>query len=79
MTTPTPDAASAEDYARLVAELEQAELYELRLRGLIVAVRDQLANGNAERALSMLNEALNEIDSATDVVTPARTKHGPDR
>ena len=69
MTTTPPDAASTADYTRLVAELEQAELYEQRLRGLIVAVRDQLANGNAERALSMLNAALNEIDSATDVVT----------
>jgi ribosomal protein S20 len=83
MTTPTPDSASAADYARLAAELEQAELYEQRLRGLIVAVRDELANGNAERALSMLNEALNEIDNATDVVTHARTSArttgGPER
>lgn len=79
MTTTPPDAASTADYTRLVAELEQAELYEQRLRGLIVAVRDQLANGNAERALSMLNEALNEIDSATDVVTPAPTTKGVQR
>jgi hypothetical protein len=79
MTTSHPDDPSAADYARLVAELEQAELYELRLRGLIVAVRDQLASGKTERALSMLNEAINEIDSATDVVMPARTKHGPER
>ncbi len=79
MTTTPPDAASTADYTRLVVELEQAELYEQRLRGLIVAVRDQLANGNAERALSMLNEALNEIDSATDVVTPASTTEGAQR
>lgn len=79
MTTPTPDSASAADYARLAAELEQAELYEQRLRSLIVAVRDQLANGNAERALSMLNEALNEIDNATDVVTHTRTTGGRGR
>lgn len=57
---------------RLVAELEQAEAYEQRLRQLIVDVRDQLAAGNAQAALSMLNAALSEIDAATDVVTPHR-------
>ena len=61
------------ELARVVAELEEAELYEQRLRSLIVAVRDELAAGHNERALSMLNQALNEIDSATDVVVPART------
>ena len=61
------------ELARVVSELEQAELYEQRLRGLIVAVRDQLAAGHTERALSMLNQALNEIDSATDVVVPEPT------
>jgi hypothetical protein len=54
--------------ARLVAELEEAELYEQRLRQLIVEVREQLAAGSASKALSMLNGALNEIDNATDVV-----------
>jgi hypothetical protein len=54
---------------RLVAELEQAEAYEQRLRQLIVDVRDRLASGHHATALSMLNAALNEIDSATDVVT----------
>jgi ribosomal protein S20 len=57
--------------ARLVRELEEAESYELKLRSLVMAVKDQLAAGNSERALSMLNEALNEIDSATDVVVPS--------
>ena len=55
-----------------MAELEQAEAYEQRLRQLIVDVRDQLAAGNHAAALSMLNAALNDIDSATDVVTPHR-------
>jgi hypothetical protein len=54
---------------RLVAELEQAEAYEQRLRQLIVDVRDRLASGQHAAALSMLNAALNDIDSATDVVT----------
>jgi hypothetical protein len=57
---------------RLVAELEQAEAYEQRLRQLIVEVRDALAAGNQAAALSMLNAALNDIDAATDVVTPHR-------
>jgi len=57
---------------RLVAELEQAEAYEQRLRQLIVDVRDQLAAGNTQAALSMLNAALSDIDAATDVVTPHR-------
>jgi hypothetical protein len=60
---------------RLVAELEQAEGYEQKLRQLIVEVRDALAAGRIEPALSMLNTALNDIDSATDVVVPPhRTK-----
>lgn len=60
------------DLSRLIAELDQAEAYEQRLRQLIVEVRDQLVAGNAAIALSMLNAALNDIDSATDVVTAHR-------
>ncbi len=60
------------EIARLIRELEQAESYELRLRALIMAVKEQLAAGNAERALSMLNAALNDFDSATDVVVPSK-------
>lgn len=59
------------EVARLVAELEKAEAYEQRLRQVIVDVKDQLAAGNTARALSMLNEALNYIDNATDVVAPS--------
>jgi hypothetical protein len=66
---------NASEVVRLAAELEEAELYEQRLRSIIVAVRDELAAGNTARALSMCNQALNEIDSATDVVAPSpRTK-----
>lgn len=61
---------SADEAARLLAELEEAELYVQQLRALIVAVRDELAAGRTARAVSMLNGALNDIDSATDVVVP---------
>lgn len=64
--------AQATEVARLIAELDEAELYEQRLRQLIVDVRDQLAAGDHARALSTLNETLNEIDSATDVVVPTK-------
>ena len=64
--------SQATEVERLVAELRQAELYQQRLRQLIIDVKDQLAAGNHEKALSMLNGALNEIDSATDVVVPEK-------
>ena len=60
---------SAEEVAKLVEELEKAEAYEQRLRQFIVDAKDELAKGNASKALSMLNQAINYIDSATDVVT----------
>ena len=66
------ESAQPSEVDRLVAELEQAEAYEQRLRQLIVDVRDQLAAGNHAAALSMLNAALNDIDCQTDVVTPHR-------
>ena len=72
MTANHPSQAPATEIERLVAELDKAELYEQRLRQLIVDVKDQLAAGNHEKALSMLNGALNEIDSATDVVVPKK-------
>ena len=58
------------EVARLLRELEEAEIYTQKLRQTIVSVRDELAAGHVERALSMLNAALNDIDSATDVVVP---------
>lgn len=70
MTWNHPAQAPTTETERLAAELDRAELYQQRLRQLIMNVRDQLAAGNRERALSMLNAALNEIDSATDVVVP---------
>jgi len=60
------------EIAALVTELEQAEAYEVRLRQLISDAKDQLAAGNAAMALSMLNAALSDIDSSTDVVAPTR-------
>ncbi len=59
-----------DEVIRLSRELEQAELYEIQLRNRIVAIRDELAAGRVSRALSLCNETLNEIDSATDVVVP---------
>jgi len=73
--TPENEHPASAEIERLVAELEQAEAYEQKLRQLIVEVRDALAAGRIEPALSMLNTALSDIDSATDVVVPThRTK-----
>jgi hypothetical protein len=54
---------------RLVREIEEAELFVQKLRACIVAIHDELADGQAGRALSMCQQALTEIDGATDVVT----------
>jgi ribosomal protein S20 len=62
------------EVARLVKELESAEAYEQKLRQIIIEVRDQLAAGNTANALSMLNQTLNYIDDATDVVTFAANR-----
>ena len=63
---------SAKELAALVAELDQAEAYVVKLRQLIADARDQLAAGNVAVALSMLNGALSDIDASTDVVAPTR-------
>jgi len=68
MPKPSSPRGSAKEVAELVAELEQAEAYEQRLRQLIAEARDQLAAGNTSVALSLLNAALSDIDSAADVV-----------
>ena len=69
------DDVGAQDHGepidRLTRELEEAELFAQRLRAYIVGIRDEVAAGNAGRALSMCNQALTEIDSATDVVAPS--------
>ena len=61
----------ASDVSRLVAELEAAEVYEQKLRQLILDVRDRLAAGHTGVALSLLNQALTFIDNETDVVAPS--------
>jgi hypothetical protein len=63
------DPPSQSELDRLVRELESAEAYEMKLRQIIIDVRDALAAGNTANALSMLNQALSYIDDATDVVT----------
>jgi hypothetical protein len=57
------------EVAALISELEKAEAYEQKLRQLISDARDHLAAGRTAVALSLLNAALSDIDSATDVVT----------
>ena len=57
--------AQIAEIERLSRELEEAELYEQKLRERIVAIRDELAAGHTARALSLCNETLNEIDNAT--------------
>ena len=65
---------SDDELARLSRELEEAELYEIHLHNRIVAIRDALAAGRVSNALSLCNETLNQIDNATDVVTPSSPK-----
>lgn len=72
MPTKSNRPSPATEVAKLVAELERAEAYEQKLRQIIVDVKDQLAAGNSAKALSMLNEALNYIDNATDVVAASK-------
>ena len=73
----TENADSPSEFARLVKELEDAEAYEMKLRQIIVEVRDELAAGRTASALSMLNQALSYIDDATDVVTSAPRRDPP--
>ena len=70
MTNDPSPIAEPSEVAALIAELEQAEAYEQRLRQIILEARDQLAAGHASIALSLLNEALSDIDAAADVVAP---------
>lgn len=60
-----------EQIDRFARELEEAELFTQRLRTYFVAIHDEVAAGHAGRALSMCNQALTEIDGATDVVAPS--------
>jgi hypothetical protein len=63
------------EVARLIAEVEQAEAFEQKLRQYIIEAKDQLAAGNTSVALSLLNDAISYFDSAPDVVTG--TEHRP--
>lgn len=63
------------EVARLIAEVEQAEVFEQKLRQYIIDAKDQLAAGNTSVALSLLNDAISYFDSAPDVVTG--TEHRP--
>jgi hypothetical protein len=63
------------EVARLIAEVEQAEAFEQKLRQYIIDAKDQLAAGNTSVALSLLNDAISYFDSAPDVVTG--TEHRP--
>jgi hypothetical protein len=60
---------SNREVERLIAELEQAEAFEQKLRQYIIDAKDQLAAGKTSVALSLLNDAISYIDSAPDVVT----------
>lgn len=68
------DGSQPADVAALVAELEQAEAYEQRLRQIILEARDHLAAGRVAVALSLMNEALSDIDAAADVVAPTDSR-----
>jgi hypothetical protein len=71
MSDDFPAQDDQEQIERLIRELEEAELFVQRLRGYLVGIRDEVAGGHAGRALSMCNQALTEIDGATDVVAPS--------
>lgn len=60
---------------RLAREIDEAELFVQKLHAYIVTIRDELAAGHPGRALSICNEALSDIDSATDVVAPSPADH----
>jgi hypothetical protein len=74
MVQPSEPTSASSELTALVHELEQAEAYEQRLRQIIAEARDHLAAGRASVALSMLNEALSDIDAAADVVAPTDPK-----
>ena len=77
MATDEHEQNSSDEMSGLVEELEKAEAYEQRLRQFIVDARDELARGNTAKALSMLNAAINYIDSAADVVTGKEAGSSP--
>ena len=56
----------------LTRALDEADLFTQTLHAFIAAIREEVAAGRVGRALSMCNQALTEIDSATDVVSPSQ-------
>lgn len=62
--------------AQLARALDEARFHGLRLRALIVAIRDEIADGNADRALLMCNQALSEADATAEVVALLRRARG---
>ena len=63
-------ASDTSETDRLVGELEEAEAFVQQLRAAFVEIQAALAAGHPATALSRVNEALREIDGATDVVVP---------
>ena len=55
----------------LTRELEEAELFTQSFTHSLPPSAKRWAAGRVGRALSMCNQALTEIDSATDVVSPS--------
>jgi hypothetical protein len=72
-------ATSRAQFDQLAREIDEAELFVQKLHAYIVTIRDELAAGHTGRALSICNEALSEIDSATDVVASSPADHAPPR
>ena len=68
-----PTAFDSSERDRLVAELEEAEAFVQQLRAAFVDIQAALAAGHPATALSRVNEALRNIDDATDVVVPHAT------
>ena len=72
-----PTASDSSERDRLVAELEEAEAFVQQLRAAFVEIQAALAAGHPATALSRVNEALRNIDDATDVVAPHAAESAP--
>jgi len=72
-----PTASDRNETDRLVAELEEAEAFVQELRVAFVEIQAALAAGHTATALSRVNEALRNIDDATDVVAPHAAASAP--
>ena len=72
-----PAASESNERDRLVTELEEAEAFVQQLRAAFVEIQAALAAGHTATALSRVNEALRNIDDATDVVAPHAAASAP--